>query len=349
MDKFEQLIRGAERNDELMQLFKEVRKAQFAMEVTRNKQRAVRRNMTQARRTMAETHLRIQGWKVILTGPLRDEYRSRRRQYDDAVLEFSKKSCIAFCEAFHRTLPPELREMVYDHLYPVDRCINGTCVEDPNAHDMSIYESAANQNTYHPFASYFEPKRPKRNPFESCLFVTDLYHFYDQEFSGSVAKELVQHVYRCTDYFFRVESLQLLGRFFETDIFGFGIIPEEIVQHISISISYILGSTIYSRVKEEVAAGLQKICTMKNRTAHINIRVTTDPQNPNALDDLMRHVAGQIYELRDIGFNVACFWRPISRDAQNNRFRKTYELRFPRAVQEFLAAETLENLLVERK
>lgn len=114
-------------------------------------------------------------------------------------------------------------------------------------------------------------KKPKRDPFAYGLFVTDLEHFYDPKFSGPVSNGLIQHVYRCTDYFFRVELLQLLGRFFETDIFGMGIVPEEIVQHISISNSYILDSTIYSRVKEEVAASLQRIRTMKNRTAHISI------------------------------------------------------------------------------
>lgn len=42
------------------------------------------------------------------------------RDIKRAFIDYAKQSCCSFCSAVYQTLPRELREMVYEELFPAD-------------------------------------------------------------------------------------------------------------------------------------------------------------------------------------------------------------------------------------
>jgi hypothetical protein len=210
----------------------------------------------------------------------------KSRSIDAAVVEYAKEDCKAFCAAFHSALPPELREMVYEELWST------------NDHRVHVWVSTqGNSETF----GYFD--RVKGLLTDGLDNIGKLYYL-DPEFSGVVATDLVQRIYRTSHYRFDVHELCLMERFLTTDVYGVGVVPGNFVQHIKIKLRrrWVVES---EGTVAMVIQGLEKLSTMENRFVQVEIEV---PGPLRGVINFTEHIAGTIYKLRAVGFNMKIIW-----------------------------------------
>lgn len=208
--------------------------------------------------------------------------------FDIAVRQYAVAYCRRFFSKFQKAFVHELRAMVYEELclgHHLSTSVAENSPREPGHIDIYVRRW-----------SYFHHDNQ------------DLPHYFSPEFSGGVARELAEHVYRTKHY--HVDSLGLLDKFLDFDYFNVGVLPGDVIQHLHVKVCPEEGKP---HPRETSLQVLEKI---KSRAARVEIALVSGicvcmPNHPIYLRqphplkpaiDFMEHVGPSIYEFQDLGF-----------------------------------------------
>jgi hypothetical protein len=219
---------------------------------------------------------------------------SRRRARRWAVaFERGRLQCLTLCTAIHTTLPPELRDLVYEQLFaPI---VDHHVIE---ARDEEGKVRLSNNPLVS--MSFFDPR--SRIPEEPSQR-RDVWKY--AEYTGAiVAKEISEHWYRTSTFSIYTED-DLFQKFLTTDVWERGIVPANIVRHLRV----IVPSTLDYRNRSEVMDTLDALPGVMNTQAEIVLVLLTYCTVSNAwqLRDMFRLVGCAVKRLRGLGYGFEAF------------------------------------------
>jgi hypothetical protein len=216
-------------------------------------------------------------------------FHSRRRARRWAVaFERGRLQCLALCTALHTTLPPELRDLVYEQLFaPI---VDHHVIE---ARDEKGKVRVSNNPLVS--MSFFDPRsRILQEPSQR----RDVWKY--AEYTGDVvAKEISEHWYRRSTFSIYAED-DLFSRFLTTDVWERGLVPADIVRHLRI----IIPRTIDFHNYREVRDTMEALPGVKNTQAEIVLVLLTNCDERNAwqLRNTFSFVGSAVERLRGLGY-----------------------------------------------
>jgi hypothetical protein len=139
------------------------------------------------------------------------------------LAEYARADCRQLCDAMYRTLPREIRDMIYGFIH--------------GESSMQIFDRPCDWCTGSgPYESYFDFSSEAHWRLNRESHDHD--HLWNMECLGhNVFLELLQHYYRSTQFRFGTDY-ELLPRFLFTDQWGLGTIPADFVANVVVEIIY---------------------------------------------------------------------------------------------------------------
>jgi hypothetical protein len=195
---------------------------------------------------------------------------------------------LTLCTALHTSLPPELRDLVYEQLFAP---IVDHHVIEARDHEGKVRVS----NNPLVSMSFFDPR--SRIP-EVPTQRRDVWKY--AEYTGDVvAKEISEHWYRRSTFSIYAED-DLFHRFLTTDVWERGVVPADIVRHLRI----IVPSTVDYRNHSEVMDTMDALPGVTNTQAEIVILLLANCDEGNAwhLRDTFWFVGRAVERLRRLGY-----------------------------------------------
>ncbi|KAH7087831.1 hypothetical protein FB567DRAFT_355219 [Paraphoma chrysanthemicola] len=185
--------------------------------------------------------------------------RKRAVRYNVAF-ERGRRECVALCQIIHAILPPEVRDIIYDHLI---KPIFNYHVLEARDEDGNIRTS----NNPLVSMSFFDPR--SRIP-EDPRARRDIWRFV--EYTGeNVGKEIAEHWYRASKFMVYAED-NLFDKFLSTDVWERNIIPADVVRNLCLiigTLQYIGNRSMYPQVMRNI----ENLPRISNIKAHITIDV----------------------------------------------------------------------------
>ncbi|KAH7074866.1 hypothetical protein BKA63DRAFT_553760 [Paraphoma chrysanthemicola] len=220
-----------------------------------------------------------------------EQFRKSAVRYNVAF-ERGRRECVALCQIIHAAFPPEVREIIYDHL--IKPLMNYHVIEARDE-DGNIRTS----NNPLVSMSFFDPR--SRIP-QDPRVRRDIWRYV--EYTGeNVGKEIAERWYRASTFIVYAED-NLFDKFLSTDVWERNIIPAAVVRNFRLIIGtqYIENRSTY----QQVMRNIENLPRISNTKAHITIEVSTGMRYYNDRISTFEDIGPIGYQMMELGYRNLC-------------------------------------------